>query len=314
MRHWVRHLLDDAFWSQASLPEYVRQGLARVTEFIETMDTHAFRTIELEEIAVELIECDNLTELSQILWRAAIETGFQHFVIFALDQSITGIFKNRICTSLRSDWIKQYQLKSYQFVDPIVAEAQVRDGAFLFSDVKSEAPVVERFWEDAEHFGVGRNGLCFALHGSQGVKIGLSLGSIKSALQVAEAVALNGADLEQIAQLAVDRFCQLSLGHCLSKNPLTDHELRFLHVLATDPDYEKAMKIQPGYGSNGTLQAAIRVKLGVSTIFQALALVSAKGWLNAMAYDESEVIKPFLPLIGLDQGEALLFPEVKVDE
>ncbi|MFD1158078.1 autoinducer binding domain-containing protein [Roseovarius aestuarii] len=285
--------------------------MRRIAELIENSGVHTYRTDELCDIGEELSECGNLTELSELMWQAASATGFQNFAIFVIQQGSSGAFRSRICTSFKDSWVARYQEKSYQFIDPVIARSASEDGWFLFSELHSNAPMIESFWEDAENFGVGRNGLCFSISRKDGARIGVSFSTANTKEKVDALVRLNGYDLQFIAHLAVDSFCYTSRGPSLPDDTLSMKELRFLYTLASSPDPTEALEISAGYGSNKALQSSIRRKLNVDTVFQALTIVAAKGWFNQLPFDQTEVSKPFPALAGLGANEP--FP-IELDE
>ncbi|WP_299842239.1 autoinducer binding domain-containing protein [uncultured Roseovarius sp.] len=288
------------------MSEETIRGLKRIAELIEDIDVHPFRTTELSDIGEELSECTDLTELSELMWQAATTVGFQNFAIFVIQQGSNGAFRSRICTSYKDTWVNRYHEKAYQFIDPVIAQAAAEDGWFLFSELNSSAPAIECFWEDAETFGIGRNGLCFSISRKDGARIGVSFSTSNTKEKVEEVVRLNGFDLQFLAHLAVDCFCYASRGPSLSDDTLSLKELRFLYTLASSPDPTEALEISAGYGSNKALQSSIRQKLSVDTVFQALAIVSAKGWFNQLPFDQREVAKPFPALVGFGTGDPML--------
>lgn len=300
MKHWVHSVLEEAFSSTKSSPEHVRQGLQRIAHLVESMDVHPFRTSELEGIADDLSECTDLRQLSKLMWRAATSTGFQHFAIFVIRQGSNGMFKSRICTSYNQAWIERYQAKSYQFVDPIIAEASRRDGWFLYDDLENDAPVVQSFWDDAKQHRIGGNGVCFALTRKDGSRLGIVFATAHTAEKTRELVRLNGSDLQFLANLAADSFCFVSCGPDLADDTLTVQELKFLYTLASNPDPKEALAISSSYGSNHALQASIRAKLNVDTVFQAISIASSRAWFNLLPYDAKEVTRSFPALEGLD--------------
>lgn len=296
MKHWAHTVLEDAIWESNSIPAHVQKGIARIIELIETSEFHAFRTSELETLSVELSECEDLNTLSEIMWAVATSTGFQNFTIFVLNQGSAGTFKSRVCTSFNEGWIYQYEKNAYQYVDPVICQAMKSNGAFQYSELENSSAVVEDFWQDAERFRIGRNGLCFAFTLSDNTRIGVSLTTQDSAEQVKEKTRLDGYDIQYLANLAAQKFRQISFGSALSDNMLSLEELRFLYVLSSSSTPNDALKISAGYGSNSSLQASIRKKLKVDSVYQAIAIAAAKGWFDQLPYVQDEVLKPFRAL------------------
>lgn len=292
MRHWSYTVLEGAFRLKGSPPAHVREGLERLVKLASAGKYHVFRTAELEGLAEELSKTVSLLKLSQVMCRVAVSCGFQNFVVFLLHQPSGVTFRTRICTSFKESWIAQYQKESYQVIDPVVARASSEDGYFQFSDLESESLVLENFWQDADTHGVGRNGICYALTHSSGMRIGISFCTTKPANQVREIFELNGSDLSALCQLVADRFALLNAGPPLPEKVLTKDELRFLQTLASSPDPKAALAVNPKFGSNKNMQSSIRQKIGVQSTFQAVALAASKGWLSLPTHHRAEEKNP----------------------
>jgi hypothetical protein len=308
MDHWVRVLLQDVLFDQSGTPDHIRKGLSRATRIIEEMEPYQFRTDEFDEIADALSECTELPDLSRLMWTATTSAGFQNFIIFVLKNGANGPLQSRVCTSCNSDWLDRYQSQRYQFIDPVMAAASRADGVFEFADLESRSAVIAGFWADAEAHRIGRNGLCIARTRPDGTRIGVSFLTSKAETQARGLVRLNGSDLVMIADLAADAFCYASYGLAVEAEALSPEELRFLYVLATRKDPQEAFEIVPLYGSNKSLQASIRRKLGVETVFQAVSRAAARGYFDEVPYEASEVTRPFPSLVGLDAA-TLAFAE-----
>lgn len=202
--------------------------------------------------------------------------------------------------SLNEKWIRCYENKAYQFIDPIVAMARMRDGGFLFSEAESYAPTVQVFWQDAERHRVGRHGLCYASSRPNGSRIAVSFFRSQSEAKARETARLNRHDLEAISQLAIECFCYVSQGSDRDENVLTVSELKFLHTLATADNPSNAFEQLANFGGNRQLQAAICQKLCVKTIFQAIAIASANQWFDSLPVYANEIITPSPQLLGSD--------------
>lgn len=298
MTHWVQVILEDTIWGQKKLPAHVRDGLKRIEEMAISSEVIQFRTHEFEEIADELSICDDLSELSLLLWRAATSAGFQHFSLFVVNQGRSPTSAHRMCTSYKKDWLDVYQEKSYQYVDPIVAKAKSTDGKFLFSEASNSAPMVQAFWDDAEKHNIGRNGLCYVVTRSDGTRIAISFSICGTEKKASESIRLNTYDLEIIAQLAIECFCYTSTGSSLNDQLLSTNELRFLHVLATSANPESALSQMPAFGGNEAMQSSIRKKLGVQTIFQAISIACSKQWFDNLPFYPDEIVSSSTPLSG----------------
>ena len=119
-------------------------------------------------------------------------------------------------------------------------------------------------------------------------------------------IATHGSDLRVLSELAAEIFHDLSVGEQRDDCPLSVQELRFLHTLATSSDPEDAFKATPGFGSNHALQASIRSKLGVTTVFQAISMAVSRNWLDRLPFDEGEVQRPHPALDRLSSAQMVL--------
>ena len=300
MQHWVRALFEELASANNKMTDKTRKDVKRTIEIIENSDAHYFRTHELEALANELSQSDGLNQLSELMWKITTSLGFQNFAIFVLQQGRNRTFEPRICTSCNAKWISRYVDQRYQYVDPVIARASEREGWFLFSDITTSSRSVESFWQDADKYKIGRNGVCFSMFREDGTRIGVSYTTQNSANYVEESVRTNFIDMFFLAQIASDTFCYAAIGEDLPDNTLTEEELRFLHVLATSANPEDALRILPCFGSNASLQSSIKSKIGVETVFQAIAIAASKGWFDLLPYGANEIVKSFSPLRGLE--------------
>ena len=300
MEHWVRMLIKDLDVDGKAMSSVARAGLSRLIAITEAMEPHQFRTDELAGLADAMAECTELAELSRLMWTAATSTGFENFIIFVIRNGSNGTPRSRVCTSCNADWIARYQEMNYHLTDPVMAAAREGSGYFLFSDLHSASPPVAAFWEDAKRHRIGDNGLCFMIDRPDRCRIGVSFLTAKSVDQTRANARLNGYDLMVLANLAVDAFCYMSYGTEGMYEQLSEEELRFLNALATWHRPEEAFDITARFGSNKALQSSIRRKLGAETVFQAIAIASARGYFDDMPFTVSEVTRPFPALGGLD--------------
>lgn len=306
MNHWVKTVFEDLTWGNKNVSEQLRSDIIRIVEIFECSDVHHFRTEDLENMANELYEADNVTELSSLMWKITTTLAFQNFAIFVLKQGPGMAFNPKICTSCNAKWVARYVDQGYQYVDPVMTKASENDGCFLYSELPVGSPVVETFWQDADHHRIGRNGVCFCIARRDGSKIGVSFSTQDTANKVQEIFYANSYDMNFIAQIAADVFCYAATDTLLSDDTLTEAELRFLYVLSTSPNPQDAIKVTSSFGSNTSLQASIRAKLGVETVYQAVARAAARGWFDQLPFTEGDIMKSFPTLQRLEVGQDFL--------
>jgi hypothetical protein len=289
LEHWVRQALRELCSSRANSEIMSVRTADRIADVVENLDYYLFQSCELEQRACDLLECTTIEEFSRTMWSAATDAGFQNYIVFVMNQGGDGAFRSRVSTSLKSSWIERYDAMSYQFIDPVLKEAEQGDGVILFNRLREFSPSVQAFWRDAEDYGVGKNGICYSMTRQNSVRIGVSFLTTHPDCRAEELISLHRSDLQFIAQQAVDTFRELSGGNYQADHSLSEKELRFLHTLAASHDPEDALDITPSFGSNRALQSSIRRKLGVVTIFQALTIAVSRGWLDELPFSVEEV-------------------------
>lgn len=259
-----------------------------------------FRTTEFDELADRLSVCTDVEVFSRLLWKVTTSFGFQNFALSVLRPSSTSCFTKRICTSYRQSWIDRYAEMQYWKVDPAVHQAMSSEGSFLISDMPDDTQEVRAFREDAKLHRAGTNGIGFSQVASDGTRIGLNFMTLRSKEVANDLAERSAADLRNFATLAMDcfRFVGQQQGGVFER--LSVAELRFLRVLATEPDPTKALSITPSFGSNKSLQDSIRKKLGVSSVFQALYIASSRRWLDHLPVAPTDVAMPITGLTGWD--------------
>jgi hypothetical protein len=281
-------------------------SIAEVFHTVQNSETYSFENAKIDNFADQLSVCEDLQELTQILWCVAMEAGFQNCSLTVLRQKTYGLLRSRMCTSLSEIWTERYQSRNYQNVDPVIRRALARKEPFLFSELHSCSPMIEEFWTDCENHGIGRNGLCFVLGTNDGVRVCITYYTTKSAEKTRCLTSLTGCDLSAISILAYEIFNGITQKTQLTDIILSEVELRFLYKLATTSNLDEAKNIMQRYGSKNSLQASIRMKLGVSTIFQALAIACSNKWFDELPFDNADYLRPFPELEGWELAVDLL--------
>ena len=308
MKHWSKVLVDEALWNCRECPDHLKNGLTRLADIVAQQPYHRFRLSTVEQHVDEIAECTDLTELTELTWRAAQCLGFENISVFLLSQGSGEVFRTRICTNYNRAWIARYQDMRYQRIDPVLCRAREQDGSFSYAELP-QSPIAEDFWKDAAAHKIGTDGLCVAINRKDGARLGVTYATRAGRKKTEELIALNRNDLEVLAHHVIDCFCDLGT-QTISCDLLTEAELRFLREICTAPNYEDVMRITDSFGSNASLQASIRKKLDVQTIFQAIALAVSKRWFDDLPYFKDEVIVSHPVLDGWQMLEAEPEPAV----
>jgi hypothetical protein len=314
MYHWIEALLRDLESQATRRDTTTTQEVNRVIKIIKDTGIHHFRTDELSQIADDIAESTDLTELAELLWKAATSCGFEHFALFVTCQGDKGAFRTRVSTSFNEEWIARYEEMNYASVDPVLSAAALYEAPFSFSDLPNTSPCAQAFWKDAYAHRIGGNGICFPKQRADGSKLGVSFLTRKNADKAKQCIDRSGFDLEFISELAVECFCFLSQGQHHHAGHLSMEELRFLHALSTDGDPTRALSMTSSFGSNKSLQSSIRQKLGVDTVFQAISIASRNHWFDSLPYEPKEVVVSHPKLLGLESfslaGRAMIEKDI----
>ncbi|MFK7977026.1 MAG: autoinducer binding domain-containing protein [Halioglobus sp.] len=314
MLHWSRMAVSDIQSKEESKIHRAQKDLERLALSFERSPYYYFRTSALEELADEVSTCCEVQELSNLLWQITVETGFQNYALFVVDQSPKRIFRSRICSSIKSSWLERYYAKNYQFIDPVVQEASRGIDFFYFSELDGSAPIVEAFWQDAVNHGIGREGICFAFSPNEDCRIAVSFLTQSAEEKVKSMVQLNGYDLRALAKISAECFVDIESSSNTPAMSLTADELQFLYALYTGQSTRSLLSITEKFGSNKSLQSSISRKLGTTNAFQAVVIASNNGWFKLHKYEVEDVTISFPGLkhaTTLDQIQEL---DVLLDE
>ena len=287
MNHWVRALLNDLDLDRREYPEHVRSGLNRIASFVENQYEYVFRLPILDEIYEEILLCEDLTDLAGLLMKAAKTTGFEHVTLHIIDPGTETNFTTYLCTSYSKKWIKRYQEKSYRYIDPVAVRASASDGTFNFSELDKTSPLAKDFWKDAVAHGVGENGYSVVTTQENAARVHACFTSLGSSKETAELIRLNESDIKHVINCAIEVFLALTSGRQYNGNELSCEELRYLKDLAVKGT---TAGLQMSEAERHALNQGIVRKLGVETMYQAVAIAGSKGWLNNVDNSMDEIL------------------------
>jgi hypothetical protein len=286
VEHWIRSVLNDLVSEQLPIDSPLQADLRRIVEIVERADPYAYRSLELAELAGALEHATSLDELSGYMCEVAVAVGFQYGTVFVLRQGSGGMFRSRICTNYPSEWVDNYDARRYQYVDPIMLRVAEQDTAFEFRHVQNRSPAVAAFWKDAAAHGVGREGVCIPVTLPCGAKFAVSFATSSTAEEAAQNVARHLSDLYVISHTLADAFGYFARITQNTPDQLSAAELRFLHMLVTCESPDALLRANAN--TDFSMQTAITSKLGVATIFQAIAVAATRGWFDEMPYSTSD--------------------------
>lgn len=290
--HWTSSILRRMSQSDLAAPPELQQDIARLCEIVQGLPYYEFRDPELAELADALPYCADMNSIAEVMVEVGNVCGFDHANIFLLRHGDAIAFNKRVCTSYPQEWLRFYEAKRYQFLDPVVARAVEGSAPFLFSDLPDSPPIVRKFWEAAVAHGIGRQGCCFVFDLDLGIRIGMTFASKGKPEAVAAAFEANRSDLQVIGETACSVFVEISGMIRVGKTQLSVDELRYLKDLisSTNPSGASAILQDPEMQA---LQRSICRQLGVGTIFQALAVVARERWFDDLPFDSQEIAQPY---------------------
>ena len=299
MRHWVYELLERTV-AKEQLPQALWDSLMRLAKVVEESSDYFFRTSKAEKIYGDLQDCADLGDLARCVFDIATSFGFKYGTIFLLSSgSRNTVWTHRVCTSLPETWLRHYKEKGYQFIDPVILTAVNSETPTLVTRSAGESPMIKSFWDDAEVFGIGSVCIVFQIKLRSGAILGFSLTSQGYSKNTIEKLALDMSDLSVLANEAAATFENLSALGAQTESALSLDELTFLRLLIANGDAAKAGDFRAFFSSNAALQASIARKLGVKSVFQAIAVAVGRGMFDDLPFEEGEVNSLFANLPGL---------------
>lgn len=297
--HWVQDLrakLDD---EDRTIPDAMREDILRLCGIVETLPGYEYRRKEFSMLADAADESYDLDELSRILNGVGSICGFDHASMFLVRTGEAIKFDTRVCTSLPREWLLHYDRKRYQFLDPVILRALVDDEPFVFSDLKSPAPVIEDFWKDAVKYGIGREGCCFAYTLGSTIRVAMSFVSMGTAEETAMSYEMNRSDLMAFGRAVSEIFVAHAAVMPAVEPRLSIDELRFLKRLITVSDHAGVTELLER-DEHASERASICRKLGVATVFQALVVMNRHEWQDDLPFAGAEVAKTYPGLLEHD--------------
>jgi len=289
MRHWINVVLEECA-DKDGIPEDVWKSLSRASKIISDAEDYHFRTPRAEVLYDKIQAAGKIQDISHELYEVAINFGFQHGTLFLVQSGEKGGFwSHRVCTSLPEAWLRHYQEKNYQYVDPAILSSITSIQPVFVGRAPNEPPLVTQFWDDAEKYSVGTTVYCGSHKTENGAIVGFSFLSRNSAHACRKKIRLDESDIFFLTEALAEIFEQLSATGSGDKETLSEQELFFLRsALFGKPIHEpinvNGCKVHPK-----SIQASISRKLGVDTILQAVTIAALRGWLDEVPYSNGEV-------------------------
>ena len=289
--HWTQDV-HEQLHKIKDLPDATRDDIMRLCGIVEALPDYNYRRKEFIEFEEAVDACEDLDTLSELMQAVAELCGFKHASIFLLRTGEAITFKTRVCTSFPIKWLDRYDSKSYQFMDPVFKYAFIAEEPFQFVDLPPQPPFVESFWRDAVETGIGRQGCCFTYDFGMNIRIGVSFTATSSQTETTENYLKHRNDLEILGKRASETFIEQAGVFRVATDELTINELRYLKRLINASEDAAASAIVQEEKS-AHLRRSICRRLGVTSMFQALSVVSKQDWFDDLPFEGPEVAKPY---------------------
>jgi len=111
---------------------------------------------------------DDLEALNETLFTLRDELSFAHMVYHALPGPMDANQPPVLLLTYPEEWRHRYFERNYLALDPVVQAGQDAAMPFEWADLNLSSKAVRDFFEDADTYGVGRNGLSIPLRGPSG--------------------------------------------------------------------------------------------------------------------------------------------------
>lgn len=289
MRHWINVVLEECV-DKDGIPDNVWKSLSRASKIISDSDDYSFRTSEAEALFDETQVAGSIQDLSHLVYQIALHFGFHHGTLFLIRAGAKGgLWSHRVCTSLPETWLRHYKENNYQYIDPAILHSITSGEPEFVNCNADDAPLVKTFWDDAKRHAIGTTVYCGSHKTRNGAVVGFSFLSKNSVLACKKKIRLDESDIFFITQSLAEIFEELSATGSGNVEALSEQELIFLRSALLGRPVNEPMDYGGFRVCPKSVQAAIRRKLGVDTILQAIAIAASRGWLDETPYTNGEV-------------------------
>lgn len=225
--------------------------------------------------------------------------GFDYGAIIVLNEGQNLLLHQLCITSLPQRY--RAALLCRDFLTENKVMAKIKDGAplVLFPAVQGQGVVSENLAGERGQI-AGQNGMAFPLNLESGLEAAVILTTSKSRVWIAEALGKFTTEIRGFGTEFLDAFVHLSRVAACQHAQLTEDEKRFLRLIATRDSPQVAFETPFAFGSAQTIQTSIARKLGVKTVYQALALAIRRQMLDLSTLCEDEIVHSQTKLISLE--------------
>ena len=253
-----------------------------------TYSQYVPRMESIEVLLQDLDQTETLNQLAGVFQRYPREFGFDTSSIIVLNEGRRRFMTQRVLTSLPEQHVVAMLQPGFVTKHPIISTL-MQDNDVCFYPAESAI-------KDLKIKTVARDGtlpiasgVAFRIDYSSGFAVAVFLNSSKPNPWNVHQFNLLKDDIRTVAMQFADALIYFSAVGTLAEVEFTADELRFLRIVATNNDPDAARDFQYGYGSAYNIQTSIIRKLGISSIFQAVAIAVKRGLIDLETIDNAEI-------------------------
>ena len=243
----------------------------------------------LRAILGVLDHAESMDEVVGQFARFPTEFGFDWASIVILNSGSQRLVRQRVLTNMpnhaRSFFAQKKSVSRHPLIhNTILTKRPVffeKDPTLTGNNLKNElAPAPTR----------NKSGVTFLVEQPSGLKAAVLLHTGKSSPWNERQFSSFENQIYGVAEQFLDAFVYFgSIGFPKEKS-LTNEEVRFLRLLATVDDPKRAKHADYSFGTAENLQRSIACKLGVKSIFQAVAISAKRGLIDPDYYGKEEIL------------------------
>jgi hypothetical protein len=291
MSTWIEASLQDAVAALLRSGEReIAAALGRLLGEPELRQLQLFRAPEAEAIADEIIECDTLEALHELLPAVAAVLGVRHCTVHCVRDSAASAYATRVLTTYPEAWVAEYVGKRYLTVDPVMARCSGAPGMFFWDELPADSPITRRFLASATEHGVGPSGVTLLGADEDGNPVAVSLACGDDPAQFRQAFGLRTSDFADLGALLIDVFSELARPRARPKIRASEDQLKVLRALISGKSLDEIAGWRFAYGSFATVQKSILQTFGATTLYQAAGIAARTGLLEGLPYFEEEIV------------------------
>ncbi len=241
----------------------------------------------LRHLLQDLEAADSMVEVVGTFARFPSEFGFDWASIVVVNSGRQHVMRNRILTTLperpRSALFSNGLIRNHHAIKRTIATRQPQ---FFSSDTLFDTALRTGCIEAHE----AKAGMAFLIEHQSDLEAVVLLHTHKKSPWSKLQYAAHRQQIYGTAEQLLDALVYFGSVGFTKENSLCEDELRFIRLLATADDPKLAKSTKYSFGTAVNLQRSIARKLGVNSLFQAVALCAKRGLIDRQEPRVEEII------------------------